>query len=466
MIALAVFTAAALAQPTILPAQAPASPQEGVVASWDGGRMSMQSFEHFLGKSFKNKELGNDALRHILQIQLVEREASRRSLKVPPEMLEERLEAARNAAEGEGYDLKILVESRGLSMAEFERLLGNSVLHDMMARQDLGIARGVELSNEQLQAWSDSRLQDLLKRAAVAPEGYAIDAAPYVVTIQELGEVIEDILTPSRKLEYLEQLVLETYMPKWADEQGLVLTDDVLEAEIDWRRKRTAEHPAYGGAPYEELLKSQGSSLELVRQGSELRLAGYLRLYSRVAYDDSWFEALDERTRAQLEAEYGVRRHCSWVMIRAVEEKKTEIDLDYDGAAKELDAHATRMVTAADFAAVAGKYSEHEGSRRRDGELGWIPRVGGGSIDPALAKAAFEAPIGAAYGPFRVSGGMALVWVHDETAPDDELGFRAAVRRGRHIELRQRVLEQIKLNTIYKNQAPTPPKGASPAQGD
>ena len=453
------LTAALALAPVLGPAQDPAQDPTpplpaGLVAQWEGGQLSEKNFQEFLGRTFKNKQLGNDALRHLLQIQLVELEADRRSLTVPPELLEERITEARDAAEAEGYDLEKLVESRGLSMQRFRKLLGDSVLHEMMARQDLGLKRGQAVSAEQLQQWTDERLASLMERARIAPEGYAIHASPYIVTTPELGKVISDILGPLRKREYLEQLVLESYMPQWAKQEGIILSDDVLEAEIDWRRRRVAENPAYGGATYEGLLQTQGATLESVRQGSELRLAGLLRLYSRTVYDEEWFAALDEEARTRLENEYGAKRRVSWMMIRAVEEKRTEIDLDYAGAAKELDIYAARAQNPTQFAQLAERYSEHEESRKRAGELGWISRSGsGGAVDPALSENAFRAPVGVPFGPFRVSGGMALVWVHEERQPVSEEAFRDEVRRGRHVELRQRVLEKIELRTVYDEAA-------------
>jgi parvulin-like peptidyl-prolyl isomerase len=425
---------------------------DGLVAQWEGGQLTEKNFAEFLGRTFKNKELGNDALRHLLQIQLVELEADRRSLTVPPELLEERLEEARSAAEAEGYELEKLVVSRGLTMKRFQKLLGDSVLHEMMARQDLNLKRGQPVSSEQLQQWTDERLNALMERAKIAPEAFVIHASPYIVSTLELGKVIADILGPKRKQEYLEQLVLEAYMPTWAKSNQVILTDDVLEAEIEWRRRRVTENPAYGGATYEGLLQTQGATLESVRQGSELRLVGLLRLHSRDVYDDAWFDGLDEEARKRLEGEYGTKRRVSWMMIRAVEEKRTEIDLDFVGAAKELDTYAARAQNPTQFAQLAERYSEDETSRKRAGELGWISRAGtAGVVDPALAENAFRAPIGAAYGPFRVSGGMGLVWVHEERDPISEEAFRDEVRRGRHVELRQRILESIQLQTAFQD---------------
>ena len=142
------------------------------------------------------------------------------------------------------------------------------------------------------------------------------------------------------------------------------------------------------------------------------------------------------------------------MMIRAVEEKRTEIDLDYPAAAKELNIYAAQAQNAAQFSLLAERYSEYEDSRKRAGELGWISRSGsGGAVDPALAENAFRAPIDVPFGPFRVNGGMALTWVHEERKPVSQESFRKEVRRGRHNELRQHVLEKIELKSLYKEDA-------------
>jgi hypothetical protein len=46
---------------------------------------------------------------------------------------------------------------------------------------------------------------------------------------------------------------------------------------------------------------------------------------------------------------------------------------------------------------------------------------------------------------------MGLVWVHEERDPISEEAFRDEVRRGRHVELRQRILESIQLQTAFQD---------------
>ncbi len=420
----------------------------GVVATWQGGQISEAQFEGFLGRTFKNKQTGLDALQHLLQIQLVEREAKRRGLIVPTEMVDRRVEEARLAAEEQGENLEQLVVARGLDMPRFRKLLGDSILHEIMAKRDLGLRPDEIVDAEDLQKWSDIRLRDLLAQAAGATPGYAIDTDNYSVTTRQVGAVLRQILGPIRKTEHLEQMVLESYLPAWAKTKGKLLTDDILEVEIQWRRQRVSENPAYGGASYEQILKTQGATVDSVRQGSELRLAGYLRLYSQELFNDAWFAGLNAEMRQQLEDEYGEKRRVSWILLRATEVKKTEIDLDFAEAAAELQLYQAEIQSATDFADKAEGYSEHEDTRRRRGEVGWITLTGAGA-DPMLGKAAFAATPEQASGPFKVMDGMALVWVHAVRPTGSEEAFRAAVRRGRHLEMRKRILEGIQLRTAY-----------------
>ena len=134
------------------------------------------------------------------------------------------------------------------------------------------------------------------------------------------------------------------------------------------------------------------------------------------------------------------------MMIRAVEEKRTEIDLDFWWAQPKSSTstpHGRR--TRPQFSQLAERYSEDEASRKRSGELGWISRASTagcgrpgarGERLPRTDRAPRTAPSASA-----VAWGLA--WVHEERDPISEEAFRDEVRRGRHVELRKRVLESI-----------------------
>lgn len=70
-----------------------------------------------------------------------------------------------------------------------------------------------------------------------------------------------------------------------------------------------------------------------------------------------------------------------------------------------------RAVAGEDFASLAKKYSEDEGSRATGGRLGWIEK--GQLKYPELEKAAFRAPLGKVTGPVHTRIGWHLILVEE-----------------------------------------------------
>ncbi len=428
------------------PASAPAGPPfpPGVVARWKGGELGEARYDRFLGRSFHRKPLGQEALQHLLQIQLVEGEAERLGIGVAEGLVDQRVQEAYDQADEAGMDLTAALKARGLSPESFRALMRDALLHEELVRRELGLGPAQTPSPEQQEAWSQARLQELMGRAVAAPEGYAIDSPPYQVTLQQLGEAIRAALPPGRQREYIEQLVLQIHLADWATRNRVVLGEEVLHAEIEWRRRHVAENPAFGGMSYEQLLQSQGSSVESVKTSEELRTAGYLRLLAADRYPDAWFDALSAEDRVALEGQNGETRKVRWLLLRAVETKTDPLDLDFEEAAAELEAFRQEVGSEADFERLAGELSEHEVSRLQGGMLGWVHQYES-SVDLAVCQAAFGMEAGECSPPVRVGEGVALVYLSEIRPRPEEATFRALVRRSRHQELRKEILTQIAL---------------------
>ncbi len=424
---------------------APAAPfPPGVVARWDGGQLEEGPYDRFLGRSFHRKPLGQEALQHLLQIQLVEREAERLGLAVAESAVEARLDEVRRQAEEGGFDLDGALASRGLDAARFRKLLRDSLLHEELVRRELGMGPEETPTPEQQEAWSQERLAELMALSARSPEGYALDAPPYRVTLQELGAAIRVALPPGRQREYVEQLVLQRHLADWAARGKVVLGEEVLARELDWRRVHVAGNPAFGGMSYEQILSSQGSSVESVKSSDELRTAGYLWLLAAERYPDAWFDALPAEERTALEGQVGEARSVRWLLLRAKDQKVDPLDLDFDDARAELEAYRAEIATEEDFARLAGELSEHEVSRPRGGMLGWVHRYEP-SVDLTVCQAAFALEPGQVSEPVMVADGMALVFLCAVRPRPEEAAFRDLVRRSRHSELRQEILEGLNL---------------------
>ncbi len=445
--------AQSIPEPSLAPADHAPVLAPGLSAVWSGegdfpeGSITHERFERFLGRSFKGKVVGQDALKHILQLQVIEAGARSNDLVADKKLLAARIQAARDAATEAGYELEMLVQERGLTMKKFTRLLRNSILHEMIVRKEENIPAGQAVTGAQLQDWTNKVIEPLLQEAKAAPPGMALDNPLFRVTEPEVGNVLRRSLGPTRLHEYLEQLVLQEAMPAWAATAGLTMTDDILEAEINWRRQTVADNPAYAGATYEGLLGTQGATVESVRKSAELRVAAYLRLYSEREYPDAWFAVLSDNMRADFAMKFGPSRLASWFLLRTVDKKMTELDRDATMAAAELEAYKTRALVEG-FHTLAGKFSEDDPTRRRNGVMGWIHEIEPG-IDPAVCAAAFAGELGSVIGPIPVEGGQALLLVEEERPGLVGDAFKAAVRRSFHKDLRKLFLRKIGFVSKY-----------------
>ena len=438
-----------------LPQQDVAAPV--VLATFDGGQIEADRFDRHLGADARHQQSGAEALVHILRLQIVSIEAANLGLVAADEKIDERIAIAVEQIEAAGMSLEKLLASRELEMREFRELIGDSILHEQLVRHDLNLSIFAEVSPQQLEEWSNNKLNELLELSKEAPPGMALDAPPFRVSEQELGRVMRRTMSNEELQDRLEQMVLTVALPKWAADNKAILSDDILNDEIEWRRKRVNENPAYGGASYEGLLEAKGMTVESVRESDELRVAGYLRLLSERVMPDSFFDDLSEELTQRYDNEHGETRNVGWILLRAADEKESPLDLDFEEAKEELLALRDRIKTTEDFSDLAYDYSEDDRTRRRGGMLGWIHHYEKG-VTAALATAAFSKEGTGIYGPIKIVddnplqplSGMALILVKDIRPRPSKDAFQDAVRRGTHRDLRQSFLSSITLKSVFK----------------
>ena len=421
----------------------PTAFENGVLARWQGGQVSEARVDRFLGRNLRGKSIGQEALSHLLQIDVVEVEAERRNLKANESEVQRQMAVAERSAEEGGFDFDTTLARRGMDRADLLQLLRTAALHAELVRQDLNLVASEIPSAEQQAAWTQKRVEALLAEAN-PHAGLVLDVPPYRITVQQLGATIRIALHPKRLREHIEQWVLQQWLEEWGNSHGLVIDESVLQKELDWRAKRVAQNPVFAGATYEVLLSAQGSSIELVKHSEELRAAAWLRKYSQEKMDDPWFEHLSPEKKSNLEQEFGEARKVAWLLLRATETPADPLDLSFDQAAAELRDYKSEADSSEGFLKLAGELSEDENSRRRNGLLGWIHASEPG-VDPAVCAAAHRLQAGAISEPVRSAEGMALVLVLEIRPRPEEADFRILVRRGQHKTLRKEILENLSL---------------------
>jgi len=428
--------------------QEPAPLPDGLAARWQGGSLTEAAYARWLSMALGQKhEDVQSALEHLLQIQLVEVEAGMRGYKASAEEVEARYREANDALQAAGLELAHELKARGLSEAEFRKLLADSLLHERLARADLKLPEGSQVSAAQLQDWTRERIAKILAAAEPAPD-LALSSGPYHISHLDVGNTLLRAMPAAKLRDFVGQCVLESALPAWGAAHGVELTDAVLVAEVEWRRRRVAENPNYKGATYEDLLAARGSSVEGVLASMELRVAGWLRLYAEAQWPDSWFDTLSAEERSALDQEFGVAREISWLLLHAKDAKESELDVNLAEAAEELRGWKAEMKSPDGFAALAERYSEHEESRRRGGRFGLVHRLEPG-VDPLLCEAAFKATLNEISEPMPVTGGLALLLVHSERPRPPEAEFRKIVQRARQEDARAQFLKQLQLQTRW-----------------
>lgn len=430
-------------------AQDPEPLAPGIALAWDGRSVTDAEFALWLPAALgRGHETVQAGLRHLLQLRLVEAEAAARGWSADPAAVEARFAEALAALEASGLELERELSRRGLALAEFRKLLGDSLLHERLTRAELGLPDDAPVSAEQLQGWTEARLSALLAAPPPAAPDLVLLAGTHRVTRAELGEVLLRTLNAARLRELAERRALEEALPAWGAAVGSSLSDAILLEEIEWRRRRVAENPNYQGATYEGLLAARGSSLQEVLDGTELRVTGWLRLWTAAHWPDAWFDALPADQRRAIAETHGAARELAWLLLHADEPKESELDLTPAEADAELRAWAAQVASLEDFGRLAKLYSEHEPSQRQDGRLGFVHRVEEG-LDPLLTEAVFAAPLGRVHGPVAVQGGRALLWVISERPAPEPAAQRAAWRRARHAEAQRAFLAEIGLRTRW-----------------
>lgn len=441
------------------PAQEPAAAEptsdelpDGVIAVWKGGRIIDEVFERWLGGTQVFPEFRDEALRHLIQLHFIRHAALLNNIEVSDEEAEKRVQMAEVALAENEQNLEAVLAERVMTRDEFRDLMRSSLLHEKLTRATFGLAEDRPVTPQEINAWTaqflpEATLAALVEEAKNAPVGMALQNGDLNIGVQELGLTLRRTVPAARLRGYVEQLAVQDAMPRWAASESLVLSDDFLQKEVNWRRAFVARSPESFGATYEMILETRGLTLEDVMKSDELRSAGYLWLYAEHRFPDSWFDSLSEVQRSELGEGYGTSRRTAWLLLRAME-KPEELDLSFEDATAELQRMATEVSDEESFLSLAEKYSDDEMSRRRRGMLGWL-HIDEPRSDPALCRAAFDTALGTVSQPIRVKGGMALVFPVEEQAGPKDDAFRDAVRRGKHLALRAEFLAGIELRTVY-----------------
>lgn len=425
----------------------PTRPEDEVVARGDDLTVTVSELEPVLLERYAFSREGREVLQLLLSAEVLDRIGRERNLQVGAKEIDARWEQLDRElrAAGDAAGLQAEIASQGLDEAEFRDYLRLSLLHERLARQDLGIPEDRPVSGEQQEIWLEQEMNRRGLETLTPPwsEGFVARCGDVRIGTARYAAFLRERLPREQVKETCWHLLLlegiERRMPQISPEALERGFDEELERR---RRRHASERPEL---PFESYLAAQGRSLQGLRQDPSVRIATLSRLWVDRREGAAGLRAAYERERELFEGRFGEALRAHLLFLVASRYKNQLNPRTFEEAEEELAELAESIGGTEDFAALAGRLSEEPRSRERSGELGWVTR--GGELLPALRDALFARfdrdpalpAQGVGVGPIRLDTGCALLWIsgHRKSPPWEEMTEHV------HEELRRRFLLDV-----------------------
>lgn len=297
--------------------------------------------------------------------------------------------------------------------------------------------------------------------SAQEPQGQLVDrivavVGDSVVLASEVEEQIErrrasgePVPTDAAALEQLrrqelESLVNELVMLQAAARDSIVVPEAEVQAQVE--ATLAEQERRFGGrAAFETALSAEGMTLNqyraMVAQG--VRRAGIRQQFEAILQRDRRPPPVSEaETREFFEARRAeLGRRPATIEFRQVVVKPRPSDSAREAALARAQEALAELQGGADFATVARRFSDDQGTRERGGELGWFRR---GRMVPAFERAAFALRPGQTSGIVESSFGFHIIKVERVRGPE---------RLARHILVRPEVSPAARAQTRDRAEA-------------
>jgi len=391
-------------------------------------------------------EIGRQALNHLMRAKLLDRLAAESKLAVGPEAIQKKwteLEGELRRA-GQAANLPEYLRANRVTEARFREFLRLGIVQETLARAALVVPANRPVNGEQQEMWLDQIVKQRGTLFVPPPyaDGVAARCGDLEVRIPEFLEHLKQQLAEEDLRDDCFQALLarraRLRMPDLSD-AGFARA---IEQEIERRRVATENDPGLQGAKFEQVLASQGLTLEILRRDPAIAVATLSELWVERQFGEEGLKRVYAEERASFDARFGEARELRVLFLRGGLARNELNPRTFEDAEKELARLRAQVKNAAEFERLAKLRSEDGGTRERGGLLGFV-NPGETAVPSELRTAVFSGPRNEAehcVGPVRLANpsGAALVWVGAlRPSPGwDEM-------RGRvHNELRRRFLDE------------------------
>lgn len=374
----------------------------------------------------RRKDQGRSAAEHLVASTLVRRAARDQGL-WPSEAEVETLRATlEQQLRAQGRDLmqEPVVKNGGL--AQLLEDLATQIAHEKLVRNQLGMTDQEAVSSEMLKLWliEEKQRVAIIDDPDQLPAGTAVRIDDDDVAIDALGDLLLRISGQNDQDRFIRQVValerLEALGRQWQTE----VSPEDIEREFEVRTAMAERDPRYQGMSFEQLLQSQGITLDWLRQSRVFRTQLLQKkIVAKMHPRAKMLEEIGADRQAALDRA-GPRRRLGIIFVRALREPNELVPRDFAAAKSHLETVRERLEDEA-FDYVARVESEDPRSKVQGGDLGWFQRLDKGLPDNVLASG-FALARGEVSEPLVGPDGAYLVKVLDaEPMPtDDELIVR------------------------------------------
>lgn len=467
-------TSASPAQPTLRRA-APAPPQEqttqeqathppdgprlGVelAAKGPGCAVTFEALDELLLERHGRSPVGQDTLNGLVQLRVVRALAEAAGVAVRTAELNARWRALEEQFRRQGLadSLEGYLAANQVSRESFREHLELALLHEKLARADLGLEPDDPITGEQQTTWLLGRVQELGRVDGAWPWSEApVARVGELVSISraEFAEYLREQLPEDELRDAAYELLLEQRMLARVPDLSDEALARALDAEVERRRLEIETAPRFRGAKYEQLLQAQGLTLESVRADPAVRTAALAHVFVDRTHGDEGLRRTYEEERALFDSLHGEGWSLSVLVLKAAAFANDLNPRTFEAAEAELLELRDRAGSdAAGFAQLVKLHSEDPGTRERDGYLGVVTRASR-LVPPSVRDAVWErvdaaaaaedgeqSLEGALVGPVRMQGGVLLgrIGVHRPAPTWEDMSGHV------HRELRRRLLEDL-----------------------
>lgn len=330
--------------------------------------------------------------------------------------------------------------------ADLLKFLAVQMAQERLLRQELGLANDEAVSGDMLRLWQ----QEARKRVTIVTDADALPAGTAArvddedVPMLDLGLLLLRTSEDADRDEAIHRVVYLQSIEALARQHGVEPGPEDLQRAVAARRAEAAKDPRYRGLSFDQLIKSQGMTVESLKASRVFRAKVLLAQLAARLHPDADLHAELQRDRQALLDLVGPRRRIGIVFVRALDEPNGLIPLDFPAALKKLAEVRVRLAKER-FDTVARIESQEPMSKAEGGDTGWHTRKSSRLPETVLA-AAFALANGACSEPLRDVDGCYLTKVLDVEPDlgDDQLVLR--LREYRAQELSQKLIRDAKVD--------------------